>query len=106
MTDILLKQTLDFDIVNGDFAISQNEETDFQDLNYLLNLNTGDSKQYPLLGTNLIFYKNGYMDNLFSVLKKQFEIASIPVKEVYQTNDNKLKILIGADYTVIDLSVL
>lgn len=106
MTDILLKQTLDFDIINGDFALCSNEDTDFQDLNYLLNLNTGDLKQYPLLGTNLITYKNGYLDQVIGLLKGQFDLANLPVKDVYQTVDNKLKIVFENNYTIIDLSVL
>lgn len=106
MTDILLQQTLDFQIENGDLALCKDDDTDFQDLNYLLNLNTGDSKQYPLLGTNLITYKNGYVEDAISVLKQQFDITNLPVIDVYQTNENKIKVVFANNYSLIDLSIL
>jgi len=106
MTDIALKQTLDFEIINGDLFICKDDDTDFQDLNYILNLNTGDLKQYPLLGTNLITYKNGYLENLIINLRQQFNLINLPVVDVYQTEDNKLKINFETNYTIIDLSIL
>jgi hypothetical protein len=69
-------------------------------------LNTGDLKQYPLLGTNLILYKNGVLEDVYAILNTQFQIASLPVNEVFQTIDNKLKINMSGRVSIIDLSIL
>lgn len=106
MTDILLTQNLDFQIVNGDLSVSTDDDCDFQDLNYLMNLNTADNKQFPLMGTNLVYYKNGDLQDCINKLQEQFTFTKLPVKQVYQTIDNKLKIVLESNYLIIDLSVL
>lgn len=106
MTDILLTNNLDFDIVNGDLSISSGDQCDFVDLNYLMNINTGDNKQFPLMGSNLIYYKNGDLSECINKLNEQFTFTKIPVTKAYQTIDNKLKIVLNNDYLVLDLSIL
>jgi hypothetical protein len=106
MTDLTLDKNLDLLIQNGDLLFCNDTDTDFQDLNILLNLNTGDSKQFPLLGTNMITAKNGDYQSLISTLYTQMDIAGLPVKKISQTNDNKLKILLEDNYTFVDLSIL
>ncbi|NBW80063.1 MAG: hypothetical protein EBR27_13840 [Betaproteobacteria bacterium] len=106
MIDILLENTLDFNIVDGDLSLTVDEQTDFQDLNYILNLNTGDLKQYPLLGTNLVLYKNGVLDDVINAINAQLDNINLPIRNVYVTNDNKLKIDFINTTTTINLSLL
>jgi len=106
MVDIGLNKTLDLEFRNGDLSLSEDMDLDFQDLNLLLNLNSGDSKQYPLLGSNLITAKNGDYQKLISSLYQQMKFNYLPVKTITQTNDMKLKIVLEDNYTFVDLSVL
>lgn len=49
--DILLDEAGDLAIVNGDFVIGDSID---QEVAALLQLNKGDLKEFPVLGTNLI----------------------------------------------------
>jgi hypothetical protein len=106
MTDILLTQDLELEIVNGDLGICEDLDTDFQDLNLLLNFNTGDSKQYPTLGTNLITWKNGEFSGLLQNLKTQFTFAKLPVDEIIVDNETSIKLKLKGNYRFVDLSIL
>lgn len=106
MTDILLTQDLELQVVNGDLGLCEDSDTDFQDLNLLLNMNTGDNKQYPLLGSNLITYKNGEYSSLLLNLKQQFDYNQLPVTDIIIDNETSIKLKLRGNYRFIDLSVL
>jgi hypothetical protein len=103
MTDILLSNDLDLVIDGGDLRTCNNLDTDYQDLNLLLNINTGDNKQYPQLGTNLITWKNGEYDGLLNNLKTQFDFNNLPVEEVIIDNDKTIRIKMKGNYTSVSL---
>ena len=103
MTDILLSNDLDLVIDGGDLRSCSNLDTDYQDLNLLLNINTGDNKQYPQLGTNLITWKNGEYDGLLNNLKTQFDFNNLPVEEVIIDNDKTIRIKMKGNYTSVSL---
>jgi hypothetical protein len=103
MKDIALKDTLDLLIQNGDLTFVEDLDCDFQDLNLLLNINLGDNKQYPLMGTNMIYYKNGVLEDLLGNLQKQFIYTNLPVNRIQNTDDNRLKINLNGNYTFVAL---
>lgn len=51
MTDILLDETDDLRIENGDFVIGESLD---QEVSLIIRLNTGELKEDPVLGPNLI----------------------------------------------------
>jgi len=56
MTDILLNDSDDLEIINGDFATG---ESLTQDVSLILRLNQGELKEDPVLGPGLIRQING-----------------------------------------------
>jgi hypothetical protein len=54
----------------------------------------------------LVYYKNGDLQDCINKLQEQFAFTKLPVKQVYQTIDNKLKVIFESNYLIIDLSVL
>jgi hypothetical protein len=92
--DILLDDTLDLQIVNGDFVIGESTE---QNQKMLILADKAEFKEYPMRGVGVLRYlEEETPDNLAREIRQEFTIDGMTVNQIKIAND--LTIQVDANY--------
>ena len=92
--DILLDDTLDLQIVNGDFVIGESTE---QNQKMLILADKAEFKEYPMRGVGVLRYlEEETPDNLAREIRQEFTIDGMTVNKIKIAND--LTIQVDANY--------
>jgi hypothetical protein len=92
--DILLDDTLDLQIVNGDFVVGESTE---QHQKILILADKAEFKEYPMRGVGVLRYlEEETPDNLAREIRQEFTIDGMTVNQIKIAND--LTIQVDANY--------
>lgn len=92
--DILLDDTLDLQIVNGDFVVGESTE---QHQKILILADKAEFKEYPMRGVGVLRYlEEETPDNLAREIRQEFTIDTMTVNQIKIATD--LTIQVDANY--------
>lgn len=84
-TDILLTEDNDLMIYEGDFVTGVSDQ---QHVMHILQSVSGDYKQYPVIGVNMINFINGFTSDMARTIKLQLMSDGYNVKNLIVDNGN------------------